>query len=88
VPGVRHVFGIPGDYVLQFYKDLEESPLELLTTTREDGAGFAADAYARMTGLGVVCVTYCVGGFPLHHRGLRHNLPVMSILTRTRYSGD
>ncbi len=30
--------------------------------TREDCAGFAADAYARIKGLGCVCVTYCVGG--------------------------
>ena len=29
--------------------------------TREDNAGFAADAYARLRGLGCVCVTYCVG---------------------------
>src|SRR5690606_38738970 len=28
----------------------------------EAGAGFAADAYARTNGLGVLCVTYCVGG--------------------------
>ena len=30
--------------------------------TREDNAGFAADAYARIHGLGCICVTYCVGG--------------------------
>jgi indolepyruvate decarboxylase len=30
--------------------------------TREDCAGFAADAYARVNGMGAVCVTYCVGG--------------------------
>src|SRR3990172_2176220 len=61
--GLRHVFGIPGDYVLQFYKMLEESKLEIVGTTREDAAGFAADAYARVRGLGCVCVRYCVGGF-------------------------
>jgi indolepyruvate decarboxylase len=33
--------------------------------TREDSAGFAADAYARVRGLGCVCVTYCVGGLSL-----------------------
>ncbi|WP_165071011.1 alpha-keto acid decarboxylase family protein [Paludisphaera rhizosphaerae] len=60
--GVKHVFGIPGDYVLGLYKMLEESPLKLVGTTREDNAGFAADAYARVNGLGCVCVTYCVGG--------------------------
>lgn len=63
--GVRHVFGIPGDYVLGFNQKLEESELAFVTTCDEQGAGFAADAYARLSGLGVVCVTYCVGGLKL-----------------------
>jgi indolepyruvate decarboxylase len=60
--GVRHVFGIPGDYVLGFYQQLAESKLRLINTCDEQGAGFAADAYARVKGLGAVCITYCVGG--------------------------
>ena len=60
--GVRHIFGVPGDYVLGFYKELEDSQLEVINTCDEQGAGFAADAYARVSGLGAVCVTYCVGG--------------------------
>src|ERR1700761_2296586 len=60
--GVRHVFGIPGDYVLGFYEQLRKSPLETIVTCDEQGAGFAADAYARVRGLGALCVTYCVGG--------------------------
>src|SRR2546421_3072247 len=60
--GVRHVFGIPGDYVLGFYDQLSKSKLTLINTCDEQGAGFAADAYARVRGLGAVCVTYCVGG--------------------------
>ena len=60
--GVRHVFGIPGDYVPGFYDQLVASELKVVTTCDEQGAGFAADAYARIRGLGVVCVTYCVGG--------------------------
>jgi TPP-dependent 2-oxoacid decarboxylase len=60
--GVGHIFGIPGDYVLGFYDQLVASELEVITTCDEQGAGFAADAYARVRGLGVVCVTYCVGG--------------------------
>ncbi len=60
--GVRHIFGIPGDYVLSLYKLLEASPIKHIGTTREDCAGFAADAYARINGIGAVCVTYCVGG--------------------------
>jgi len=63
--GIADVFGIPGDYVLGFYHLMEESPLNVVGCTREDCAGFAADAYARVNGLGAVCVTYCVGGLSL-----------------------
>ncbi len=62
---VSDVFGIPGDFVLQFYGMLEESPIRVVGCTREDCAGYAADAYARIHGLGAVCVTYCVGGLSL-----------------------
>jgi indolepyruvate decarboxylase len=60
--GITDVFGIPGDYVLSFYTLLEESEINAVGCTREDCAGFAADAYARVKGMGAVCVTYCVGG--------------------------
>ena len=63
--GIRDIFGIPGDYVLGFYEELEKHRIRRVGTTREDSAGFAADAYARVRGLGAVCVTYCVGGFNL-----------------------
>jgi TPP-dependent 2-oxoacid decarboxylase len=61
--GVRHIFGVPGDFILGFYQQLIQSnKLKVINTCNEQGAGFAADAYARINGLGVVCVTYCVGG--------------------------
>lgn len=60
--GVHHVFGVPGDYVLGFNKLMETSAIEFINTCDEQGAGFAADAYARLRGLGAVCVTYSVGG--------------------------
>ena len=63
--GTRHVFGIQGDYVLNFYTQLCKSPIKVINTCSEQGAGFAADAYARITGFGVVCVTYGVGGLSL-----------------------
>src|ERR671933_1260364 len=60
---VRHIFGVPGDFVLGFYQELIQSnKLKVINTCDEQGAAFAADAYARVNGLGVVCVTYCVGG--------------------------
>jgi TPP-dependent 2-oxoacid decarboxylase len=64
--GVRHIFGVPGDFVLGFYQQLIQSnKLEVINTCDEQGAAFAADAYARINGLGVVCVTYCVGGLKI-----------------------
>ena len=63
--GVGHVFGVPGDYVLTFFKQMEESPLTVINTTDEQGAGFAADAYARMKGFGAACITYSVGGLKI-----------------------
>jgi indolepyruvate decarboxylase len=60
--GVRHVFGVPGDYVLGFYDRLEKSQLTLINTADEQGAGYAADGYGRMNGIGALCVTYGVGG--------------------------
>ena len=46
--GVRHVFGIPGDYVLGFYGKLEASELAVVNCADEQGAGFAADASWRL----------------------------------------
>ena len=52
--GVRDLFGIPGDFVLQFYGMLEESPIRVIGTTNEACAGYAADGYARINGIGAV----------------------------------
>ena len=60
--GVRHSFGIPGDFALPTFTWLEKSKIQSITVTHEPAAGFAADAYSRINGIGLVCVTYCVGG--------------------------
>jgi indolepyruvate decarboxylase len=60
--GVRHSFGIPGDFALPTFTWLEKSKIQNITMTHEPAAGFAADAYSRINGIGLVCVTYCVGG--------------------------
>ncbi len=59
---VKHIFGIPGDYVLRFNKLIEDHPdIQFVNTTRENCAGYAANAYAQLRGLGVACITYGVG---------------------------
>ena len=60
--GVKHAFGIPGDFALAAFRWLDKSPIDLITMTHEPSIGFAADLYARRNGLGLACVTYCVGG--------------------------
>lgn len=60
--GAEHIFGIPGDYTLNFIKEITEHPdVEYVGVSREDSAGYAADAYGRMKGCGVACITYSVG---------------------------
>ena len=62
---VSEGFGIVGDYVLKFVGTLHEAGMPVLNTTDEQGAGFAADAYARVRGFGMVICTYGVGGLKL-----------------------
>jgi indolepyruvate decarboxylase len=62
--GVRQIFGIPGDFVLNLYEALEDDGrFRLVRLSHEPAVGFAADGAARMAGgLGVCCVTYGAGG--------------------------
>jgi len=61
--GADRIFGIPGDFVLPFFKVIEESRiLPWHTLSHEPGVGYAADADGRFTGgLGVAVVTYGAG---------------------------
>ncbi len=61
--GAQEVFGIPGDFALDFFKVIENSgTLPLYTLSHEPSVGFAADAAARLNcGLGVAAVTYGAG---------------------------
>lgn len=55
--GVRHVFAIPGTHNLELYRALASSSVETVAMRHEQGAGFAADGYARTSGVPGVCVT-------------------------------
>lgn len=63
--GVEHTFGIPGDFVLPVYAVQAEFGMATVVCSHEPGAGFAADAYARVRGLGVALVTYGAGALNL-----------------------
>src|SRR5260221_12447478 len=65
--GIRHIFGIPGDFVLNLYEAFEQDArFNLVTLSHEPAVGFAADGAARITnGLGVCGGTYGAGGLNL-----------------------
>ncbi|RQP22909.1 indolepyruvate/phenylpyruvate decarboxylase [Piscinibacter terrae] len=65
--GATEIFGIPGDFALPLFREIERSAtLPLYTLSHEPGVGFAADAAARYRGgLGVAAVTYGAGAFNL-----------------------
>jgi thiamine pyrophosphate-dependent acetolactate synthase large subunit-like protein len=54
--GVRHAFGIPGTHNLPLYRRLAASSIEHVTPRHEQGAGYAADGYARSGGPPAVCL--------------------------------
>ena len=63
--GVGHLFGVPGDYVLDFLDEVLASPIRWVGTCNELNAGYAADGYARMNGIAGAVVTYGVGGLSI-----------------------
>jgi len=53
--GVEQVFGIPGVHTLELYRGLGTSGIKHTTPRHEQGAGFMADGYARVSGKPGVC---------------------------------
>ena len=54
--GVELVFGIPGVHTLELYRGLASSSIRHVTPRHEQGAAFAADGYARVSGRPGVCL--------------------------------
>lgn len=65
--GATEIFGLPGDFALPLFGEIERLRiLPLYTLSHEPGIGFAADAASRIRGgLGVAAVTYGAGAFNL-----------------------
>ena len=60
--GVDDVFGVAGDYAFPVNDAIVEHPaINWIGCCNELNAGYAADGYARMRGVGAVCTTYGVG---------------------------
>lgn len=60
--GIRHIFGVPGDYNLEFMQQLEDRGAPTwIGNCNELNASYATDAYARINGIGAMVVTHGVG---------------------------
>lgn len=55
--GVEYIFGIPGEENLDFLNSLKDSKIKLILTRHEQGAGFMAATYGRLTGKPGVCLS-------------------------------
>jgi len=55
--GVRYVFGLPGEEILDILDSLADSRVTFIPTRHEQGAAFMADAYGRLTGHAGVCLS-------------------------------
>jgi indolepyruvate decarboxylase len=60
--GIRHIFGVPGDYNLELMQQLEDrGEPAWIGNCNELNASYATDAYARINGIGALIVTHGVG---------------------------
>ena len=56
--GVEYIFGLPGEENLDFLEHLSKSDkIKLILTRHEQGAGFMAATYGRLTGKAGVCLS-------------------------------
>ncbi|MGK0372402.1 MAG: acetolactate synthase-1/2/3 large subunit, partial [Glaciecola sp.] len=55
--GVEYIFGIPGEENLDLLESLRNSSIRLILTRHEQGAGFMAATYGRLTGKVGVCLS-------------------------------
>jgi acetolactate synthase-1/2/3 large subunit len=55
--GVKYIFGIPGEENLDLLNSLKNSGIKLILTRHEQGAGFMAATYGRLTGEPGVCLS-------------------------------
>ncbi|KOX34163.1 pyruvate decarboxylase [Saccharothrix sp. NRRL B-16348] len=60
--GLEHLFSVAGDYSIDWLNDyVTPSGIEIVEEVNELNAGYAADGYARLKGIGALCVTYSAG---------------------------
>ncbi|WP_334758327.1 thiamine pyrophosphate-binding protein [Nostoc sp.] len=60
--GVKHIFGVAGDYNMEFLDSIvNQDGIELISTCNELNASYAADGYGRINGVAALVTTFGVG---------------------------
>lgn len=61
--GLKHLFSIAGDYSIEWVNSYVQpsGKIEVIEEVNELNAGYAADGYARLQGIGALCTTYSAG---------------------------
>ena len=81
--GIRHAFTVPGESFLEILDAMRDSPIRLVATRHEAGAGFMAEGYAQLTGRPAAClVTRAVGSANLSialHTARADSAPLIAI---------
>jgi indolepyruvate decarboxylase len=82
--GVDHLFSVPGDYTSDLLEIIDTTKiLTRVGNCNELNAGYAADGYSRVNGLGAVAVTTGVGSFSLLNAiggSFVEDIPVVAII--------
>ena len=85
---VQYVFGIPGIHNLELYRGLSGASLQHVSARHEQGLGFMADGYARVSGRPGVCWTITGPGLTNIATALGQaygdSIPVLLIATQNR----
>lgn len=87
--GVKHVFGIPGESIVEFMDAITHSDIAYVGCCNELNVGYAATGYAKVNGVGVACLAYNVGSFSAVNAfagAVSEKIPVIMIAGCSRLS--
>lgn len=81
--GIKHIFGMPGDFNLPYLEQIEENKeLKFIGNCNELNAAYAADGYARSNGFSALVTAYGVGDLSAINGiagAYAHNVPIVHI---------
>lgn len=80
--GVAQLFGVPGDFIMPVFERIGSSQVQHIGCCNELNAGYAADGYARVQGVGAAVVTGGVGPLSIVNAvagAYAENVPVIVI---------